>query len=371
MIEKVIFTQKLEIFLIYCYLNRNGSGRNELMKYLILFFIFIRLGISAEVDSFNKRFDEIPDMTDILNKKTISYFKQAVKDLNKKSHNCDQKGLYRRMRRDFKNHMTGRFNRWMINSKEVKVIYTTPKKSIYKYWDSFESFPIKLLSPLMLKKPAGVLAGYVRVGDTFLGTDKFEHFLGTGFSYFKSYFLNRKSIEETVQIGWNDEVGLLGGMTVGVMSFGDLAAEFNGMFFWNDILRFNDNKTIVTQENDYVANKRNGPYIICKNKKWSINKGKVFDWRNYVDDSFDEAINCSLFKTKGMVSKVKKALKELGQDGRQYQCPMSKLKFEKLKKKYGKYGPFILNSKGLGHITKKIKKMKWKKATLQQSQEDY
>ena len=343
------------------------------MKIYILFFssLFIRLGISAEVDTFNQRFDHIPDMTDVLNKKTISYFEKAVQDLNKKSHSCGPKKLYHRMRKDFKNHMTGRFNRWMINSKEVKIIYTKPQKSIYKYWDTFESFPIKLLSPLMLKKPAGVLAGYVKVGDVLLGTDKFEHFLGTGFTYFKSYFLKKESIQETVQIGWNDEVGLLGGMTVGVMSFGDLAAEFNGMFFWNDILRFNDSHPKKKRENDYVDNKRNGPYIICRNKKWELNKEKTFDWRNYIDDSFDEAINCSLFKTKSMVLKVKKALSELEQDGHRYQCPMSTLKFERLKKKYGRYAPFILNSKGLGHITKKIKKMKWKKTILQQSQQSY
>ena len=106
------------------------------MKIYILFFasLFIRFGISAEVDTFNQRFDHIPDMTDVLNKKTISYFEKAVQDLNKKSHSCEPKKLYHRMRKDFKNHMTGRFNRWMINSKKVKIIYTKPQKSIYKYW---------------------------------------------------------------------------------------------------------------------------------------------------------------------------------------------------------------------------------------------
>ena len=80
----------------------------------------------------------------------------------------------------------------------------------------------------MFQKPAGILAGYLRVGPFLLGTDKFEHFLGTGFNYFKSYFIKKKSINETAQIGWRDEVGALGGMTVGVMSFGDLAAESMG-----------------------------------------------------------------------------------------------------------------------------------------------
>ena len=248
--------------------------------------------------------------------------------------------------------MTGKFNKWMLTSKDIHIVYTKPKESIYKYWNSFESFPIKLLSPIMFQKPAGILAGYLRVGPFLLGTDKFEHFLGTGFNYFKSYFIKKKSINETAQIGWRDEVGALGGMTVGVMSFGDLAAEFNGMFFWNDLLRFHDSlpkKKSRGGKADFVEDHRNGPYIICKNNKWVLNKGKPFDWIHYLDDSMDEAINCSLFKTKKMADKVKKALGELSRkEGRKYACPMEPKKFERLKRKYGKYAPLLLNSKGHG-----------------------
>ena len=325
---------------------------------------FIKAILCAEVDNFRGRFNYIPDMATIINKKTISFFKEAIKDLNQSSHQCNPKKLYKRMRKDFRNHLTGKFNQWVLKSKDIKIIYTHPSKSIYKYWRSFESFPLKALSPLVFKKPYGILTGYLKVGPVLLGTDKFEHFLGTGFNYFKSYFINKKSIQETVQIGWNDEVGLLGGLSIGVMSFGDLAAEFNGMFFWNDILRFHDSNPKDKKNHDFLAHKKNGPYIICKNNKWHLNQFKTFNWTNYIDDSFDEAINCSLFKNKKMALKIKKSLKEMEKDGNNYNCPISKKRLQELKIKYGKYSPFILNLRGHGTITPKIKKTKWKKMIL-------
>ena len=97
-----------------------------------------------------------------------------------------------------------------------------------------------------------------------------------------------------------------------------------------------------------------------------MNKGKPFDWIHYLDDSMDEAINCSLFKTKKMADKVKKSLGELGRkEGRKYACPMEPEKFERLKRKYGKYAPLLLNSKGHGPITREIRWRKWKKINLE------
>jgi hypothetical protein len=39
-------------------------------------------------------------------------------------------------------------------------------------------------------------------------------------------------------------------------------------------------------------------------------------------------------------------------------------KFEKLKRKYGKYGPLFLNGKGHGPMTREIRWRKWKKINL-------
>ncbi len=63
--------------------------------------------------------------------------------------------------------------------------------------------------------------------------------------------------------------------------------------------------------------------------------------------------------------KVKKSLGELEKKkGRKYKCPMEPEKFEKLKRKYGKYGPLILNESGHGPITKEIRWRKWRKINL-------
>ena len=139
-------------------------------------------------------------------------------------------------------------------------------------------------------------------------------------------------------------------------------------FFWNDLLRFHDSLSKEKKpygKKDFVHDHRNGPYIICKNNKWVLNKLKPFDWGHYLDDSMDEAINCSLFKTKSMGIKVKKSLRELEKKkGIKYKCPMEPEKFRKLKKKYGKYSPLILNESGHGPITREIRWRKWRKINL-------
>ena len=54
----------------------------------------------------------------------------------------------------------------------------------------------------------------------------------------------------------------LGAYGTGVMSYGDLAANFNGMRFWNHIL--GKRKDILNQDL--------GPYVKCKDRKWVVNK---------------------------------------------------------------------------------------------------
>ena len=63
--------------------------------------------------------------------------------------------------------------------------------------------------------------------------------------------------------------------TTGVRSFGDLAANFGGMGFYRDLL--------------YGPN----PFLRCIGGRYS--RVRAFDWADYVNSAWDEAINCSEF----------------------------------------------------------------------------
>ena len=67
-------------------------------------------------------------MLNLLNKTTF-YFKEVIKELNKKTHKCETGPFYKNEGL-FRNHMTGKFNKWMLTSKDIHIVYTKPKKHL-------------------------------------------------------------------------------------------------------------------------------------------------------------------------------------------------------------------------------------------------
>jgi hypothetical protein len=136
-----------------------------------------------------------------------------------------------------------------------------------------------------------------------------------------------------MNIGKRDEDGLLGAYTTGVISFGDLTAEFNGMRFWNDLL---------SRRKDILSSSA-GPYVICENQKWK--KIKNINFNLYVDDAWDEAINCSNFRNQTMLNKVKNRVQLIEEKtGTKIECPADLSKNKKMKEKYGHFSPLLINS---------------------------
>ena len=76
----------------------------------------------------------------------------------------------------------------------------------------------------------------VRVGDVYVGTDKFGHFFGFGRRYYKRYATSRKrgaSVEQAERIavlwGLRMERTMVGGWADGIVSHADLEANYQGM----------------------------------------------------------------------------------------------------------------------------------------------
>ncbi len=71
-------------------------------------------------------------------------------------------------------------------------------------------------------------------------------------------------------------------------SHGDLAANYKGMIFW---------RNLTTK---YYATKN--PYIKCIDEQFVL--VRTFDWRDYVDQAWDEGINCNKYKNSSIQKKV-------------------------------------------------------------------
>ena len=71
----------------------------ESLLHFILFLLLLtpkNFLLAAEVDSFRGRYENSPDMLNLLNKKTTFYFKEVIKELNKKTHKCETGPFYKK-----------------------------------------------------------------------------------------------------------------------------------------------------------------------------------------------------------------------------------------------------------------------------------
>lgn len=294
--------------------------------------LFLTSAYAAEVDNFTNRDSSLKDSSKQINDFGNKLFVSILNKTNRENAGCEEKKLYKNLRKEFRNGYIGEFLDYIKGSNELDRRVIPFKKSIYSLFSPKDAIVTGLLSKRLYDTSASVL----NIKGHSVGTDKFEHFSGTGYNYFKSFYLDKKSLEETVEIGFGDEYGLLGAWSTGIISYGDLAAEFNGMRFWNHIL----------QKRDDILAENIGPYVECQNNKWV--QVKKIDWSFYVDDSWDEAINCSMYRNWTMVAKVKYKLKELTETtGKKTTCPISLEKTKNLEEKYQQFGQYILNFDGI------------------------
>ena len=291
------------------------------LKFLFKSFIFFwgvlfNLSLnSAEVDNFTGRFEkELKDSTIVFNKKTNEFFRKGLKNANRGLLKCNEKKLYFHLQQYFNSTFFGKIVRWVNKTDSLDKRFISVKKSIYRDFTPKESIVLGLVSKL-----SPVHSPNLRMGKVYLGSDKFEHFFSSGFRYFDAHYRKGKTLKHALMIGLKEEYGILGRLPTGVISFADLAADFNGMRFWNHVLQ---------KRNDVLGKDKNlGPYVKCIGKKWTL--VKEMDWAKYLDDSMDEAINCSQFKNKTMVDKIKKRLNKLQTPHQRIvSCPINKGKLK-------------------------------------------
>lgn len=306
-----------------------------MFKALALTMVLATSAMAAEVDSFTNRYQPLNDSLDIINKKTNEYFQEALNEANEDKDKCSSKELYKSLRKRFQNHYTGEFNKWMLKTDEIEKITVGVEDSIYQDFKWFQAIVPGGFARIF-KDPSAEL---LKVNGIMVGWDKFEHFLGSGYRYFKKNYIKGKGIKAAMKIGYKAETGYMGAATTGVKAYADLVANFNGMRFWNHILLEHD---------DVLGRNYNmGPYVTCLDNKWV--QIKEVNWANYLDHMFDEGVNCSHFKNQNMTEKVLNRIAGLERDdieGRKYSCPILPKELDKARTKYGEFTDELINFEG-------------------------
>lgn len=309
------------------------------MKNLLLISVLLLWGTShaSEIDSYRMRFSPLEDSSSYINQKFNAYFQEALDEANQHRKRCSSKELYDQLTDRFKNHAFDEFTKWLTETDEVETISTRVTESIYKDFNIFQSLIQGGLARL-ISDPTGRVLNFngIRVG-----TDKFEHMMGSGHKYFEIYYLENEPIQKVLEEGWQAETGMLGAFTTGVMSYGDMAANFQGMRFWNHVL----------QRGMDPLGENIGPYVKCQNYEWV--QVKKVDLTHYIGPEHDEGNNCSRFRTPKMLKDVLNRLRDYEENDafrREYKCPMEPKKIQKAKERYGaELSAWLINAKGHGH----------------------
>lgn len=306
--------------------------------------------LAAEADHYsdpNKSVLGLEDANTILVEKTNEFVQKKLETINAKT-DCSQmkeEDLYKELQDIFANHSKGKLVKDILYTDKYPTIKIPLEDSIYGSWSIRNGF---LLGRKKAAESPLALAPLIRVGDVIVGTDKLEHLFGMGYQYFERHYLKGHSLKRVLKRGIFFEKTILGGnvLATGVFAYSDLAANFNGMRFWNSMLQKRDD--VLGAENNV------GPYLACEQGKWV--QLKDIDFTPFLDEASDESINCSKFASRGGVKKYKKYLQKRGAS-----CPRRPDLFSDLMKKYDiptqgdkKARPlshWILNDEGNGKVS--------------------
>jgi hypothetical protein len=302
-------------------------------KILVLLLFIPSFLIASEVDHYTvaPKLNTLRDSKEIINSKANETLSMILKKVNKRNKGCNEKKLYKALRKSFNHKIIGKFAKFITKDKSIHRMRPSIRDSIFEKWNVKDTFTMGFLAKI--SSPIGYLVNY---DGHVIGDDKFEHMFASGFKYFRSYYLQNKPLPETLVIGIKEESGFLGLKVNGVFSYGDLVADFQGMRFWNHFLgRRND----IFGENIV-------PYVTCDNNKWKpLNK---IDFSIYVDEGMDESINCSQVKTASMANKIETKVRALElKRNKSYSC-FPGATYQSLYTKYFPFSEYLLNPMGRG-----------------------
>ena len=289
------------------------------------------LSMASESDPFNGIERPLADAADLINAKANSLLEHGLNLANAQNSGCDERELYAVLQSQFNRLEKAPFPKYIYFSSEIERITTPVEASIYKDWE-WQDALVPAVFARRFQDPSGTV---INVGGVRVGTDKFEHFSGSGFAYFESYYLENKPLREALHSGFRAEGGFLGAISTGVFSYADLSANFGGMRFWNDLLA----------KRPDVLGENHPPYVACDASQWKVLH--PIDVTRYVDVTWDESNNCSLFRTEKMLNDVLINLESRSKrDGVAYGCPFEPERIEEASQRYGENALFLVNTEG-------------------------
>jgi len=252
--------------------------------------------------------------------------------------------------------------------------YLTPKTSIYRDFRIIESPSLAGVS--MFHNSMGA---NFRMGDYLVGSDKLSHFFNRGRKYFKYYYNSASKDAKLIEKGINKNYGelytgevldeiaraqkekymlaagkhseesLFGAKSTGIASYGDLAANFAGLIFWNEFSNWGaDIRSLKPVPSKDV-------YMSCNVQTGKFEQLRQFDLKDYVNATWDEGMNCSVYQTELQAQNVAMQVRGLKRENAQH-CPLDLNKVrEEGKRFFGRFYDQVVQETPYQYIDQIIK----------------
>jgi hypothetical protein len=266
----------------------NSSVLEIFWRLFLLSFFLFNSALAYEVDNFTDRDLSLRDARPILDQKVTELLDRAARVTRVEDPGgCSPVLLRQEILRWIRPDPTGIFELWLEFSDEIEKTPVGVRKSIYRNVSFLDSPILKVFG----------IGRSFRLAGHMIGTDKIGHFFMQGLDFYHQVRGGRP-LREVLERE-NGEDGLWGWGTSGVKSWADIAADYAGYRFWSRLVEGTD------------------PYFRCVEEEGWVRHAS-FSWADYVDASWDEAINCSEMKP-GIRARVDEELTRRG-----WTCPMDR-----------------------------------------------
>lgn len=277
-------------------------------KTAILTLLFTQSVFALETDQFHAASHVLADSSKYINEYVDDKFEVAIKKANEK----DKSIACRELADDV---MTG-----IVGKYSISKISQFAKKS-----PEIERFPDDSVSSNQYIKSSiydgagfpfyfGIISRTINVGGVYVGTDKLGHFALVGRNYYRRYLENldkkmspEEAKKDSVFTGFKQEIHILGYTLGGVLSFGDLEANYQGMQFAI---------SMCDGEN---------PYLIKENGQWVRNTKRPFDIKDHINPKMDESYKPAFWKPR-IWNKIKGNIKDVYCDLKQNPLYIERIK---------------------------------------------
>jgi hypothetical protein len=290
-----------------------------------LAFLLASPGGAAEIDSITWRQDELDDAGARIDEHLNGWLREGIDRANAEGGVCDEAALYRGIRRAIARPFIGHSVAEELRADAgLSQRHVSMDESIYRDLGLLHAFSVhvKDLSPV------------VRVGESVIGVDKLGHFLVEGWEYFERARLHGRGTDDAMDWGEFTERTYFGRYTTGVFSYADLVADFEGLRFWSHVLGEADDPIAEgwLARRTYVSCGRG--FRFWRGRHWR--KRRSVRIERYVGPVWDEAVNCSSYRSAEIERRVTARIAERGaEDGVDYSCPIDPEGCARARERYG------------------------------------